>query len=104
MFVTICVYHAREGEGDAIVALHEDWQRRLRARAGGCLAGELLHDTKDPRLFIAIARYESADAALSAARDPEYAAWQHRLKSLCQVDPACGEYEVVLMPGMYHQG
>jgi len=25
MFVTVCVYRVRDGEEDAIVALHEDW-------------------------------------------------------------------------------
>ncbi len=98
MYVTMRVYRAREGEEDAIVALHEDWQRR-RARTGGCLSDELLHDTHDPRLFIAIARYESADAAAAAAQDPEYAAWQHRLASLCQSVPECGEFQTLWQIG-----
>ena len=95
MFVTVCVYRARDGEEDAIVALHEDWQRQPRARAAGYLSGELLHDPQDPQLFVAIAHYESADAALAAARDPEYTAWQHRLLSLCQSVPERGEFQTV---------
>ena len=99
MYVTLRTYYAREGEEDAIVALHEDWQRHLRTRALGYLAGELLHDIRHPRLFIAIAHYESADAATAVARDPEYAAWQHRLSSLCQSVPERGEFQTVWQHG-----
>lgn len=95
MYVTIRVYRAREGEEDALVSLHEDWQRHRHARAGGWLWGELLHDTLDPQRFTAIARYESVEAAQAAAHDPEYAAWKQRLESLCQAAPECREYEVV---------
>ena len=95
MFVTVRVYRTRKGEEDAILALHEDWQRHLCARAQGYLAGELLHDPQDPQLFIAIAHYESEAAALAAAQDPEHAAWQRRLESLCESGPVCAEFQAV---------
>jgi quinol monooxygenase YgiN len=104
MYVTMCVYHAREGEEDAIVALHEDRQRHLYAQGGGWLAGELLHDTQYPRRFVAIAHYESEAAALAAAQDPEHVAWQRRLESLCQATPEYSEYEAVPLPGGCHEG
>ena len=84
MFVVVCTYRARKGEEDAIVALHEDWQRALRSRARGYLSGELLHSLQDPRAFIAIARYEDEAAARAASADPEHIAWQHRLASLTE--------------------
>ena len=92
-YVTILTYHARPGEEDAIVALHEDWQRTLRARAKGYLSGELLHDTRDPLVFVAIARFESEAAARALAQDPDHAAWRRRLVSLAVVEPACATYE-----------
>jgi quinol monooxygenase YgiN len=64
-------------------------------RAGVYLSGELLRDTHDPRRFVAIARYESEAAALAVAQDPEYAARQRRMESLCQVDPAHSELRAV---------
>jgi len=99
MYVTVHVYRARAGEEDAIVALHEDWQRRLRARAGGYLSRELLHDIHDPRRFVAIAYYESEAVALAAAHDPEHAAWQRRLNSLAEEDPLCTSYYQVWHSG-----
>ena len=85
MFVVVCTYQAREGEEDAIVALHEDWQRALRSRARGYVSGELLHSLQDPQAFIAIARYEDEASARATAADPEHMAWQRRLASLTEV-------------------
>ena len=44
MFVTVSMYRAKAGEEDAIIALHEDWQRTLQSKARGYLSGELLRN------------------------------------------------------------
>ena len=85
MFIVVYTYRARASEEDAIVALHEDWQRTLRSRARGYLSGELLHSVQDPRAFIAIARYEDETSARAVVADPEQVAWQRRLASLTEV-------------------
>ena len=84
MYVTLHGYCVRRGEEDAIIALHEDWQRTLRSRAGGYLSGELLRDADDPCHFLEVARYESEAAAQRIARDPEQVAWQRRVESLIE--------------------
>jgi heme-degrading monooxygenase HmoA len=84
MFVVVYTYRARKGEEDAIVALHEDWQRTLRSRAKGYLSGELLHSVQNPQAFIAITRYVDEASARAAAADPEHIAWQRRLASLME--------------------
>ena len=93
MFVTVYTYRARAGEEDAIIALHEDWQRNLRPKARGYLSGELLHNVHDLRVFVAIARYESEAAAQAVAEDPEQIAWQRRLVSLAEAEPVCASYQ-----------
>ena len=92
MFIVVCTYQARQGEEDAIVALHEDWQRTLRARAAGYLSGELLYTIQDPQTFKAVTRYESEAAAQAIANDPEQIAWQRRLLSLTDAQPTCVAY------------
>ncbi len=84
MFVIVCTSRARAGEEDAIVALHEDGERHQRPKARGYVSGELLKDTRDPRTFIAITRYESEAAARAAIQDPEQMAWYRRLASLSE--------------------
>ncbi len=46
MFVTMSTYKAKAGEEDAIIALHEDWQRHQQSRAKGYLSGELLRNVR----------------------------------------------------------
>jgi heme-degrading monooxygenase HmoA len=87
MFVAVCTYRARAGEEDAVIALHEDWQRNRRAKAKGYLSGELLNDVRDPQAFITIARFESRAAALMVAEDPEQITWYRRLVSLAEGQP-----------------
>jgi heme-degrading monooxygenase HmoA len=87
-FVTVHIFRARAGDEDAVVALHEDWQRHLRPRTDGYISGELLSAPDDPRAFISLTRYESEAASRAAANDPEQAAWYRRLRSLLEDEPA----------------
>jgi heme-degrading monooxygenase HmoA len=87
MFVTVFRYRARPGEEDAVVALHEDWQRTRRERAVGFVDGQLLNIADDPRAFISVARFESEAAARENAHDGDQDAWYRRLASLCETEP-----------------
>jgi heme-degrading monooxygenase HmoA len=92
MFVTMSTYKAKAGEEDAIIALHEDWQRHQQSRAKGYLSGELLRNVETYREFIAIMRFESQEAALALTSDPEQKAWYQRLVSLTEDTPIRTEY------------
>jgi antibiotic biosynthesis monooxygenase (ABM) superfamily enzyme len=92
MFVTVSTYKAKVGEEDAIIALHEDWQRHQQPHARGYLSGELLRNVKDSREFIAIMRFEAQEGALSLASDPEREAWYQRVISLTENVPTLTEY------------
>ena len=78
------MYQARAGEEDAIVALHEDWQRTLRPTAEGYLSGELLRNVENVHEFFSIMRFESQQAAEALASDPEQDVWYRRLVSLTE--------------------
>lgn len=85
MFVTISTYRARAGEEDAIIALHEEWQRNNQeSRTSGYFSAELLRSIKDSREFIALMHFESQEAAQLLANDPVQNAWQRRLISLTE--------------------
>ncbi len=92
MFVTVSIYRAKAGEEDAVIALHEDWQRNQQARAQGYLSGELLRNTQAPREFVAIMRFENRVFAQTLANDPERNAWYRRLVSLIENVPVLTEY------------
>src|SRR5437868_5169152 len=84
MFVTVSTYRAKVGEEDAIIALHEDWQRNMQPRVKGYLSGELLRKAEDLREFIAIMRFESRESARTLTNDPEHDAWYRRVVSLAE--------------------
>ena len=94
MHVTVLTYRARSGEEDAVVALHEDWQRTRRNSTSGFLSGELLHAHADSRTFIEVTHFETAEAARALATDPEQDAWYRRLASLCEAEPVFMECQV----------
>src|SRR2546428_12825580 len=93
MFVTVSKYQARAGEEDAIIALHEDWQRNQQFRAKGYLSGELLRNIRDSREFIALMRFESQEAAQLLENDPDHDAWYRRLVSLMEGTPILIDYK-----------
>jgi heme-degrading monooxygenase HmoA len=92
MFVTISVYRAKAGEEDAIIALHEDWQRHQQPNARGYLSGELLRNVKSSREFIAIIWFESQEDAQALINDLERQVWYQRLVSLTEDTPIHTSY------------
>ena len=92
MFVTVSTYKAKPSEEDAIIALHEDWQRNQQPRAKGYLSGELLRNVNDHNEFVAIMRFENRESAQALANDAEQVAWYRRLVSLVEHVPLLTEY------------
>lgn len=87
MFVVVSTYRVRAGEEDAIIALHEDWQRNQSIKASDNFSWELLRNIDAPRQFIAIAHFESKELAQATAYDLERDAWNDRLISLLEEEP-----------------
>lgn len=94
LYVSVFTYRARVGEEDAVVALHEDWQRNHRPTAGGFVAGEVLRAHDDPRTFIDVVHFVSEEAARIVARDPDQDAWYRRLVSLCEAEPVFTDCQI----------
>ncbi len=84
MYVIVSIYRAKEGEEDAIIALHEDWQRKQGTKAKVYLSWELLRNTEAPREFIAIAYFECEELARAMMDDLNQDAWYFRLMSLTE--------------------
>lgn len=87
LFVIVFTYRAKPGEEDAIIALHEDWQRKQGFKANVYLSWELLRNLEAPREFIAIAHFASEELARAMADDLNQDAWYYRLVSLLEEEP-----------------
>ncbi|GCE46602.1 antibiotic biosynthesis monooxygenase [Thermosporothrix hazakensis] len=92
MFVVTIAYRAKNGEEDAVLALHEDWQRRRPARIGHSLSWELLRRTDIPREFLFIGHFENQEAAQAILKNLEQDAWYSRLISLLEREPTYSQY------------
>lgn len=92
LVVTVALYKAKQGEIDAIVALHEDWRRQWATGFPGLLSIELLQDLRDPHIFLRIARFQDQASSLGLAAHPEQRAWSIRLASLSAETPSSAEY------------
>jgi heme-degrading monooxygenase HmoA len=93
VFVIVSTYRAKPGEEDAIIALHEDWQRKQGNKAKVYLSWELLRNTEAPSEFVVIAYFESEELARAMVDDLNQDAWYLRLVSLVEERPACTTYE-----------
>ena len=89
IFVIVSTYRAKAGEEDAIIALHEDWQRKQGLQGNVYLSWELLRNTAAPNEFIVIAHFENAELARAMAHELNQDAWYARLVSLLEEGPAC---------------
>ena len=92
MYITVSMYRAKAGHEDAIIALHEDWQRHHQPETKGYLSGELLRNAESSREFLVIMRFESQEAAAALAHDPEHDVWSRRIVSLTEYPPVLTEY------------
>ena len=90
--VIVCTLRAKAGEEDAIIALHEDWQRKQSSKAKIYLSWELLRNTEAPREFITITYFESEELARALADDLNQDAWYSRLVSLLEEGLTCSMY------------
>ncbi len=84
MFVTISSYVAKDGEEDAIIALHEDWERTQRPQTQGYISGELLRNCKNTHAFISILRFENWESAQVYRLEREQDEWYQRLMNLTE--------------------
>ena len=94
MFVMVLPLCVRSGEEDAMIALHEDWQRDRQAKVKGFLSGELLRTAKGSKGFLSIIRFENRECAQACKDDPEYQAWYGRVAGLCEDMPELAEYSI----------
>ena len=87
MFVIVSTYRAKAGEEDAIIALHEDWERNWGPEAKAYISWELLRKDEAPQEFITITSFKSKELAQAATGDLEQDAWYGRLMSLIEEGP-----------------
>jgi hypothetical protein len=83
MFVQ--VIQGRVSDGDAVHALMDDWVRDLSPGATGWLGSTT--GVTDDGMMVALARFESEEAARANSDRPEQGAWWERMAALFTSEP-----------------
>ena len=91
MFAIVSTYRAKAGEEDAIIALHENYERRNQGLKG-YLSWQLFSNIQTSREFIAIAQFESEELARASITDLKRDAWYDRLISLIEGEAIHTDY------------
>jgi len=102
MFAIVSSYRAKIGEEDAILALHEDWQRNQDPK--GYLSWQLFRKSQAPRDFLAIAQFESEEVARAATNDLKKDGWCDRLLSLTEEGTVHTDYMQVWQLQQHSRG
>ncbi len=96
MYIIVYIYHAKVGEEDAIIALHEDPQHSQNMDDSRYHSWKLLRNDKVPREFLSIAQFANEDLAQEARKALDRNAWYSRLLSLLERRPTRKNYTIAV--------
>ncbi len=97
MFVIVTTYRAKDGEEDAIIALHEDWHhgRKRSDTDGEYHSWKLLRNVDTQHDFISIEQFADEEVAQAAVQELKNDEWYRRLVSLMAEEPTQVYYTLV---------
>ena len=87
MFVIVSSYRAKVGEEDAIIALHEDWQRSQGLKSEGYIFPGNSSERSSPPASSSQSRASRARRWRRQQNELERDAWHDRLVSLIEEGP-----------------
>ena len=93
MYGTIYQLRPKPGKEADVVALMNEWDRDRRPKVKGSLAGYLYKLDKGGLMGAVV--FESKEAYVANANDPEQDAWYRRLRDLLEADPEWNDGEIV---------
>jgi quinol monooxygenase YgiN len=95
MYGTIVRMRALPGKEQEVLALGERWTRELSAGIAGYVGEFIYQLDANPREFMGAVLFESREAYLRNADNPEQDQWYQQLRALLEADPEWNDGEVV---------
>ena len=84
------------GQAQAMIALTERWMRERRPKVQGFVSAQIYRSEAHPGEYINTVVFESREAYMKNADDPEQGRWYQDLRALLEADPQWEDGEVVL--------
>jgi hypothetical protein len=93
MYGTIARMQPKPGAETRIVELFREWERDLKPRVKGALHGFLYRLDKGSMMAVAV--FESREAYMANASNPEQDAWYRKLREQLEADPEWNDGEIL---------
>ena len=95
MYGTVAVCRVRPGSEAAYIELSRRWKRERGPQVRGFVDEYVYRSEADPTEFFACLLFESRDAYLRNAQDPEEERWYQRFRELMESDAEWHDGQVV---------
>lgn len=94
MYGSIFRLRPKAGREQEVIRLWEEWNRERRPKVKGAIGGYLYRLDKGGMMGVAM--FESKDAYMANAGDPEQDRWFRRVREVLEADPEWNDGEVVV--------
>jgi quinol monooxygenase YgiN len=95
MYGTVARCRVRPGSEEAYIELSKRWNRERGPQVPGFIAEYVYRSEANPGEFFACLLFESKDAYLRNAGDPEEDRWYQRFRELMEADAEWNDGQVV---------
>ena len=95
MYGTVAHIRVKAGQGEAVLATMEKWNREMSPKVEGDRGGYLFRLDSDPQEMIMIAVFKDKESYVANAEDPETDKWYQELRQNLEADPAWHDGEII---------
>lgn len=95
MYGTVFKFRVKAGREADLLSVWDEWDRDMKPKVSGAKGGYLYKLDNEPNTFIGAAVFESKDAYVANANNPEQDKWFQRLREHLEADPEWNDGEIV---------
>ena len=93
MYGTVAHIRVKAGQGDALLATMEKWNRERAPKVRGNVGGYIFRLDSDPQAMILVAVFQDRESYVANAEDPEQDRWYQELRQNLEADPQWNDGE-----------
>lgn len=95
MYGTVAQLRVEDGKIEEAREVALRWERERRPNVAGFVANYTFQLDSDPRAVILVAVFDSKEAYVANAQDPEQDRWYRQLRALLEADPIWHDGQVI---------
>lgn len=95
MYGTVARMRVKAGQEKGIIELFNQWDRELRPKVEGAVAGYIYKLDRDPHEMVMVAVFRDRQAYERNAQSQDQDAWYRRFRELLEADPEWQDGEII---------